>query len=169
MTSKIEPDHFGARIRAVRKAQSLSLNDVEKMSKGIFKAVVLGSYERGVRAMSVDRCQALASVYQVPVSVFFGESMRNEASSAKVDSGTIFDLKKIRNRASNALRHDLERYQVLARYLQHLCQMRGDWNGEIISVRTADNFNLQLLLGLNSEELNAWIDFEAITLNFRNP
>ena len=38
---------LGARLRAIRTQQGLSLHGVEKKSKGRWKAVVVGSYERG--------------------------------------------------------------------------------------------------------------------------
>ena len=164
MDIRAKRERFGERIRAVRKAQSLSLSDVEKKSNGAFKSVVLGSYERGVRAMSVDRCQSLADIYGVPVSVLFGETASADAVIRSKSSREIFDLKKIRSRASNELRHDLDKYQPLARYFQRLCAKRGDWNGEVLSIRDSDIENLQLLIGVNSEELSAWIAFEGLTL-----
>jgi ribosome-binding protein aMBF1 (putative translation factor) len=51
---------FGARLRAVRRQQHLSLHDVEVASNLEFKASVLGAYERGERAISVPRLQRLA-------------------------------------------------------------------------------------------------------------
>jgi transcriptional regulator with XRE-family HTH domain len=41
---------LGARLRAIRQQQGLSLQGVEEKSGGRWKAVVVGSYERGVRA-----------------------------------------------------------------------------------------------------------------------
>src|ERR687890_717777 len=44
---------LGARLRAIRQQQGLTLQQVEEMSEGRWKAVVVGSYERGDRAVSV--------------------------------------------------------------------------------------------------------------------
>ena len=59
---------LGARLRAIRMQQHLSLHGVERKSGGKWKAVVVGSYERGDRAVSVQRLADLADFYGVPVS-----------------------------------------------------------------------------------------------------
>src|SRR4051812_24540925 len=59
---------LGARLRAIRTQQHLSLHGVERKSAGKWKAVVVGSYERGDRAISVQRLAELAEFYGVPVS-----------------------------------------------------------------------------------------------------
>jgi len=56
---------LGARLREVRSAQALSLHEVERRSGGRWKAVVVGSYERGDRAVSVHRLAELAAFYGV--------------------------------------------------------------------------------------------------------
>src|SRR4051812_538539 len=58
---------LGARLRAIRMQQHLSLHGVERKSGGKWKAVVVGSYERGDRAVSVQRLAELAAFYGVPV------------------------------------------------------------------------------------------------------
>ena len=59
-------------LRVIRKSKGLSLNKVELLSNGVHKAVVVGSYERGSRSISVDKLIKLAILYDVPVSDFFG-------------------------------------------------------------------------------------------------
>src|ERR671937_1319276 len=59
---------LGARLRAIRAQQHLSLHGVERKSGGRWKAVVVGSYERGDRAVSVQRLAELAEFYGVPVA-----------------------------------------------------------------------------------------------------
>src|SRR3954467_10832154 len=59
---------LGARLRAIRMQQHLSLHGVERKSGGRWKAVVVGSYERGDRAVSVQRLAELADFYGVPVN-----------------------------------------------------------------------------------------------------
>src|SRR5688500_11018333 len=46
---------LGAKLRAIRTQQGLSLHGVEEKSQGRWKAVVVGSYERGDRAVTVQR------------------------------------------------------------------------------------------------------------------
>lgn len=57
---------LGARLRAVRTRQGLSLNGVEVKSHGRWKGVVVGSYERGDRAITVEKLAGLAKFYGVP-------------------------------------------------------------------------------------------------------
>src|SRR5260370_7022371 len=59
---------LGARLRAIRTQQGLSLHGVEEKSRGRWKAVVVGSYERGDRSVTVQKLAALAEFYGVPVS-----------------------------------------------------------------------------------------------------
>jgi transcriptional regulator with XRE-family HTH domain len=59
-------------LRKIRKSKGLTLHGVEALSNGLHKAVVIGSYERGSRAISVDKLISLAEFYETPVSEFFG-------------------------------------------------------------------------------------------------
>ena len=59
---------LGTRLRSIRQQQGLSLHGVEQKSKGRWKAVVVGSYERGDRAVTVQRLAELAAFYGVPVA-----------------------------------------------------------------------------------------------------
>jgi len=54
---------LGSRLRAVRSQQRLSLHGVERKSGGKWKAVVVGSYERGDRAVSVARLAGVVEFY----------------------------------------------------------------------------------------------------------
>ncbi len=65
------PDYakaLGARLRDVRQRAGLSLQRVEQKSDGRWKAVVVGSYERGDRAVTVQKLAELARFYGVPLS-----------------------------------------------------------------------------------------------------
>ena len=58
-------DALGLRLRAARRRKGMSLTEVETVSRGEFKASVLGAYERGDRALSVRRLVRLAQLYEV--------------------------------------------------------------------------------------------------------
>ena len=77
------------KLRSLRKSQSLSLADVESLSHGRIKAVVLGSYERGSRALSVKRALEIAAIYQIPAAELFREQSEpthsQQGSCAYVD------------------------------------------------------------------------------------
>lgn len=54
---------LGQRLRVARRQRGWSLGDVEDMTGGEFKASVVGAYERGERAISVQRFVRIAEVY----------------------------------------------------------------------------------------------------------
>ncbi|MGH3547401.1 MAG: helix-turn-helix domain-containing protein, partial [Pseudonocardiaceae bacterium] len=58
---------LGSKLRGIRQQQGLSLHGVEQKSAGRWKAVVVGSYERGDRAVTVQKLAELADFYGVPV------------------------------------------------------------------------------------------------------
>ena len=60
----------GARLRSIRKQRGLSLQDVQRLSGGEFKAAVVGAYERGERSLSLPRLRRLAAFFQVPMGQF---------------------------------------------------------------------------------------------------
>jgi transcriptional regulator with XRE-family HTH domain len=59
---------LGQRLRAARRHRGWSLGDVEASTDGEFKASVVGAYERGERAISVQRFARLADVYGTDAS-----------------------------------------------------------------------------------------------------
>src|ERR671932_1877146 len=71
---------LGARLRAIRTQQGLSLHGVEEKSNGRWKAVVVGSYERGDRDVTVQRLAELAEFYGVPVAELLPEGAPSAAA-----------------------------------------------------------------------------------------
>lgn len=59
---------LGQRLRAARRHRGWSLGEVESNTDGEFKASVVGAYERGERAISVQRFSRLAEIYGTPAS-----------------------------------------------------------------------------------------------------
>jgi transcriptional regulator with XRE-family HTH domain len=59
---------LGLRLRAARRQRGWSLGELESYTGGEFKASVVGAYERGERALSVQRLVRLAEVYGVPAA-----------------------------------------------------------------------------------------------------
>ena len=57
---------LGLRLRAARRQRGWSLGELESYTGGEFKASVVGAYERGERALSVQRLVRLAEIYAVP-------------------------------------------------------------------------------------------------------
>ena len=74
---------LGQRLRAARRHRGWSLGDVETQTDGEFKASVVGAYERGERAISVQRFARLAEIYGSPPS---------DLLPATVDPELVIDL-----------------------------------------------------------------------------
>jgi transcriptional regulator with XRE-family HTH domain len=135
---------LGARLRAIRTQQGLSLHGVEKKSKGRWKAVVVGSYERGDRAVTVQKLAELADFYGVPVSELLPEG--RTASSATPAQKIVLNLERL---------FQLPPDQVgpLARYAQAIQSQRGDYNNKVLSIRGEDLRSLSIIYDLSEGEL----------------
>jgi transcriptional regulator with XRE-family HTH domain len=114
------------RLRVIRKSKGWSLQDVEHHSNGKWKAVVIGSYERGDRAISLKKAISLMDFYQVPISELFPEV----APIVSARSLTL-DLVRISTGTDT-----------------NTAQIRRDWNGQLLTIRANDLQFLSLLLGL---------------------
>jgi transcriptional regulator with XRE-family HTH domain len=79
-------------LRKVRKSKGLTLAQVEALSNGVHKSVVVGSYERGSRSISVDKLIALAEFYEVSISEFFGTPSTHTPSANKMALIPLEDL-----------------------------------------------------------------------------
>ena len=143
-TSTIEIRCAGL-LRDLRRKRGLTLDDFEKLSMGKVKAVVLGSYERGTRAISLARLEQLCKIYEVPIQYFFTEAT---ISDAQKNERLIFDVRQV-----NRLQDLAEPLLNVRKYLSLIVQKRSDWNGEIISIRKSDNEHLTLISNLDLDEL----------------
>lgn len=145
-----------ALIRELRRKKGLTLKECEELSHGRFKAVVMGSYERGTRAISLERLQEIADFYDVPIRYFFGT-----ATTGAIDRIYTFDLRKLKN--SCYTEEGFERVKAL---LSHFIEMRGDWNGEVLSIRLSDG---QILSAVsNNKEIIAKLDFHGFLMSARS-
>ena len=166
MTTATSIDLVSARLRAIRRSKSLSLSDVEVLSKGTLKAVVLGSYERGARTLSVKRAIAIAELYQISVAQLFGDEEPVEVLS--VDK-TVIDLRAINRRAQSDDHPHRAKYLLLARLALRITRSRQDWNGEVLSIRQADVETLSLLLDEPISKVLLWLDEERVLLKTSHP
>ena len=73
---------LGARLRSIRQQQGLSLQGVEEKSNGRWKAVVVGSYERGDRAISVAKLAASGRTEAVAIAAAMAEATEASDDSA---------------------------------------------------------------------------------------
>jgi transcriptional regulator with XRE-family HTH domain len=139
---------LGARLRAMRMQQHLSLHGVERKSEGKWKAVVVGSYERGDRAVSVQRLAELADFYGVPVS----DLLPPEDSSFTRESGgtpltrIVLNLDKVHALVDPAS-------ESLRRFLSSIQRQRGDAAAHTLPVRYEDLRTLALMYDTSIEVL----------------
>jgi transcriptional regulator with XRE-family HTH domain len=134
---------LGSRLRAIRQQQGLSLQGVEEKSEGRWKAVVVGSYERGDRAVTVNRLAELAEFYRVPVSELLPEGTPIQFDFA---GKIVLDLEKLYDHQDDDLAH-------VARYARAIQQQRGDYNGRVLSLRAADMQSLAIIYDISPPDL----------------
>jgi len=164
MNTQITIQQVSARLRAIRISRSLSLSDVEALSKGGLKAVVLGSYERGARTLSVKRAITIAALYDVPLSQLFTEELPVEVISAE---RTVIDLRAVNKRAHDATHPSYENYLLLARLAQRVVRSRQEWNGEVLSIRQSDMETISVLFDQPISHVLQWMENEKVLLKLR--
>ena len=132
---------LGARLRAIRQQQGLSLHAVEEKSSGRWKAVVVGSYERGDRAITVAKLSELAGFYSVPISQLLPDSQSRRAATSQI-SKIVMDLEAISRVPADAV-------GPLSRFVASIQAKRGDYNGRVLTIRSVDLETLGLLYDMS--------------------
>lgn len=133
----------GERLRRVRSERGFSLQDVERLSEGRWKAAVIGSYERGDRNISATRLLELAEFYEVPAA----EVLPGENPARRTDDGTGIVIDLARLEAAG------ERWQGVRRYCESIQLQRGDYNRQMLSIRGEDLRALAVIAEVNPDQL----------------
>ena len=142
-------------LKELRRKKGYTLEEFEAYSGGAVKAVVLGSYERGARAISLARLEQLAGLYDVQIEYFFVDK---EVQADTSNGRYVFDLRRIR------VLEDLdETLEPIKRFLGSVAHKRSDWNGEVISLRQEDLANLQTFAHFSSTELSLALERYALS------
>ena len=126
------------RIKETRRSRGWSLMDFEEASGGEIKAVVLGSYERCSRAISIRKLTSIARVFDLPVGYLLG----NEFTIRQVPHILMIDIRRVRKSL---------RESAIEKFFTFVIDKRGDWNGEILTLRLSDLDVLSLLSGSGHE------------------
>ena len=137
---------LGARLRAIRNQQGLSLQGVEDKSHGRWKAVVVGSYERGDRAVTVQRLSELAVFYGVPVSELLPDP--RPSSAVTTNTKIVLNLESLGSLPADEA-------GPLARYASTIQAQRHDYNGKVLSIRTEDLKSLAIIYDMSPDELTS--------------
>jgi transcriptional regulator with XRE-family HTH domain len=137
----------GRRLRALRKARRMSLDDVERESSGRWSASAIGAYERGFRTLSLPRLHELAEFYDVSVSVLLGEQPTPTEGPPKL----VLDLEAL-NRVPEAA--------PVQRFVRSIIVERGDYNGRVLTLRRDDLRAISALLQTDTADavkrLKSW-------------
>ncbi|MCJ7779500.1 MAG: helix-turn-helix domain-containing protein, partial [Acidimicrobiia bacterium] len=123
-------ERVGERLRSIRRQRGFSLQDVQRASKGEFKAAVLGAYERGERSLSVPRLHRLAGYYGVPVAQLLPLEPAS-VTTGPSDDKVMIDLGRLDHL-------DGPMGEILERFLASIQVERQDFNGKVLTVRTDD-------------------------------
>jgi transcriptional regulator with XRE-family HTH domain len=131
---------LGARLRAVRAQQQLSLRGVERTSDGRWKAVVVGSYERGERAISVQRLAELAEFYGVSVAELLPveDAPAFGTPSAAPLARIVLNAERVATLTDPAA-------VPLTRFAAAIQRQRGHFRGTSLSIRRDDLQTLALI------------------------
>lgn len=161
MTNKtliIQPrlEEIAARLRELRMRKRLTLLDVQRLTNGAIGSVVLGSYERGARALSVKKLIQLATFYEVPVDQLISG---NQKVVRPLELKSTIDFQKTRNRGQT----DVD-VAVLAHFLTGIAHLRGDWNGQIISIRESDLRIIALICRQEIGYVRQWLSIEGLLI-----
>lgn len=149
----------GSRLRSIRRQRGLSLQDVQRLSEGEFKAAVVGAYERGERSLSLPRLDRLARFFQVPVSQFLPQDEDGERTMDPLPSGGVtIDLNRL-ERMSGA------DAAVFNRFLRSIQMMRQDFNGKVLTIRRDDLRLLALLIDQSEEAFSERLAELGLTSN----
>lgn len=128
------------KLKELRRERNMTLQDFEKFSRGEIKAVVIGSYERGTRSISLAKLVQLADIYQVPVDYFFEEKIEMSNSTHR---RVVIDLRRLR--ATSELDESLIGFRE---FVARIISKRRDWNGEVLSLRSSDIETIELVTGV---------------------
>ncbi|MEY3890042.1 MAG: hypothetical protein RLY62_224 [Actinomycetota bacterium] len=141
------------RLRDIRKSKGWSLQDVEHHSNGKWKAVVIGSYERGDRAISLKKAISLMQFYQVPITELFPDvTTQVSVRSISVNLNKLTTSSEVKS-------------QVLQRFTKSIINRRRDWNGQILTIRANDLQFLALQVDKSESDTLDWlIESELIHL-----
>lgn len=148
-------ENIARRIRALRQERGWSLADVEKISKGSLKAVVLGSYERCDRTLSINRLIELANIFSVPLGFLLAPL---EKSAPIATHATLMvDLRRAETLLKNHVGAMDNVLQTLSTFVGWIATRRSDWNGEVMSLREGDLAILALMSSLREGDLLEWL------------
>jgi transcriptional regulator with XRE-family HTH domain len=134
----------GGALRATRRQRGLTLREVAEASGRQFKPSALGGYERGERAISLERFTELSSVYGVPADRLLGEILDRVDPEGRVE--VVVDLSQLELIPGEEPRRAAE-------LVERVVSLRGEHLGNRVTLRAGDLEELALATRLTPGEL----------------
>lgn len=141
-------EEVGARLRAIRNQLGLTLRDVEEKSEGRWKAVVVGSYERADRSVSLPKLHELADFYGVDVAELLPGGLSRVSDEPPP---LVIDLGGLR-----AVSTDRQLWP-LVRFVADVRSRRGDRSSDRVTLRSADARALAILLDVPTDDIEEYL------------
>lgn len=154
------------RIRILRLERGWSLADVERFSRGSLKAVVLGSYERGDRSLSLARTIEIAGIFSIPLQHLLVAPEKTAPSLMRTEM--MVDLRRTRALAEDPLAESDLILKTFSAFLAWIATRRCDWNGEIMSLRNGDLTTLSIMTLMNEEAMLNWLNAKGLLVTELN-
>jgi|BarGraIncu00222A_1022003.scaffolds.fasta_scaffold19487_3 transcriptional regulator with XRE-family HTH domain len=143
---------LGARLRAVRRQHGMTLQQVHQRSGRRWSTVVLGSYERADRAVSVTTLAELAAFYGVRTEDLLPTEPA-PAEPQQADRKLTIDLQRIPTLPSRLA-------GPLARYASAIQHQRDSHTGAALTIRDQDLQSLAVIYDMDphtlTETLTHW-------------
>ena len=118
----------------------------------------MGSYERGSRALSLTRSLEIANLFGIPIANLLGDFSRTGTTT----SGTLtIDQRRL---TELDLKKSDARISTLQSFISAIAARRGDWNGEVLTLRASDFDTLTLIFEMTLPELQAWLTQNQLAL-----
>ena len=119
----------GRALRRARKTRGLTLRELLRTSLGRFKPSSVAGYERGERAISLERFCELAEFYGITADRLLTEVLQNLAPEVRAE--LVIDLDRL------TLMVD-EEGSRLAEFVEEIQVRRGDRSTRVVTLRSGD-------------------------------
>lgn len=159
------PPAVSSRLRQIRLQQNLTLKQVEIKSRGKWKAVVVGSYERGARSLSVEKAAQLCDFYGVPLHQLFSEKLTDSRLTEHLPIEAQNESWRIDLRQLRTIQGSPDEFtRVTYLLLQQISIKRDDWNGEIMTIRKSDQEILGLITQKTISDIRQALTFRGLLI-----
>jgi transcriptional regulator with XRE-family HTH domain len=118
-------------LRRARQARGYTLHDVAERTNGRFTPSAIGGYERAEREISVRRFCELAETYGVPPDRLLAQALDDLLPRDRTE--TVIDLTRL-----PTLEGRQEALVRVARFVNDVRTRRGDYLGDVVTLRSGD-------------------------------